>query len=341
MSANHVMLVIPHHNTGGHFVIWSLLYCSRHDTTTVQRAATDVVSVENFTNQKNFHQQEAYTVTGLEHLQREIEFLHSNPSLPNAVLYLNDRCIDEVVESMFGVTISNARPDQISVAEQFIKSDGRAMLEWIQQENLPLIYLDYTAADLHSRFYNDRFPLFFTQPVDSIDRRWDLFQQTYFAGSELNWSENNIWDRRERMAINLCMDPAPDYYQFVDRKQPHLYYTTDDLWNDLQRVIPEMLKFLDWELDNERFAKWLSVYQKWRLNHDFAFSRNFDQIIDAIINNQFMSLERYNMTFWHEVLIQHCLIHKHNLNLRTWQLEKFPNNTQAIHALLEKNIHII
>ena len=35
------------------------------------------------------------------------------------------------------------------------------------------------------------------------------------------------------------------------------------------------------------------------------------------------------------------LIYKYGLNLKTWQLEKFPNNTKQLHELLEENIHPI
>ena len=31
------------------------------------------------------------------------------------------------------------------------------------------------------------------------------------------------------------------------------------------------------------------------------------------------------------------IIYKHNLGLKTWQLEKFPANTQDLHTLLESN----
>lgn len=71
------------------------------------------------------------------------------------------------------------------------------------------------------------------------------------------------------------------------------------------------------------------------------FSRNFDNIIDAIVNNRFMSLSRYRLDLIKEALIQSALITKYNLNLMCYGLDKFPDNTQDLHSLLEPNTHII
>ena len=109
--------------------------------------------------------------------------------------------------------------------------------------------------------------------------------------------------------------------------------------NDLPKVILEILDFTGSKLQQQRWNSWLSVYDQWRSRHDQSFSRNFNKIIDSIVNNRYMSLKRYNMNFYKEVLIQHALIFHHNLNLKTWQLSQFPENTQDLHALLEPNIH--
>ena len=51
-----------------------------------------------------------------------------------------------------------------------------------------------------------------------------------------------------------------------------------------------------------------------------------------------MDLTRLKLDIIQEAFIQHELIYKHNLNLKTWQLEKF-TNTQQLHNLLETNTH--
>ena len=101
----------------------------------------------------------------------------------------------------------------------------------------------------------------------------------------------------------------------------------------------EILNFIGNNIDQSRWNSWMSVHNQWRQLHAQSFSRNFTEIINAIVNNQYMSLKRYDIDFYKEVLIQHTLIFQHNLNLKTWNLTKFPDNTQDIHALLEPNFH--
>jgi hypothetical protein len=66
------------------------------------------------------------------------------------------------------------------------------------------------------------------------------------------------------------------------------------------------------------------------------FEYNYKHIVESIVNNWSYPID---LTFDQEIVIQHCLIYHYGLNLKTWQLEKFPNNTQDLHKLLEPNIH--
>jgi hypothetical protein len=68
------------------------------------------------------------------------------------------------------------------------------------------------------------------------------------------------------------------------------------------------------------------------------FCYNYKHIVDSVVNNWYYQID---LTFEQEVVIQHCLIYQHNLNLKTWELTKFPSNTQDLHKLLEPNIHPI
>jgi hypothetical protein len=51
-----------------------------------------------------------------------------------------------------------------------------------------------------------------------------------------------------------------------------------------------------------------------------------------------MDLNRFNLDIVQEAAIQHILLYKHSLSIKTWQLEKF-NNTKQINALLEPNTY--
>ena len=68
------------------------------------------------------------------------------------------------------------------------------------------------------------------------------------------------------------------------------------------------------------------------------FVAYFDKIINYIIEGYELNLDKFNLDLVQEAAIQHELIYKHNLNLKTWQLTKF-TNTRQLHNLLEPNIH--
>ena len=94
-------------------------------------------------------------------------------------------------------------------------------------------------------------------------------------------------------------------------------------------------------MDPQRFNQWLPIYQQWasRQLKILDFCHEVSHIIDSIVNNWDYQLG--DLSFEQEVVIQHYLIYKHNLNLKTWQLEKFPSNTKDLHKLLETNTHSV
>jgi hypothetical protein len=93
-------------------------------------------------------------------------------------------------------------------------------------------------------------------------------------------------------------------------------------------------------VDQNRFENWMSVYGVWKNNHTkrLNFVNNFEIIINNIINGVDMDLSRFEFDLIQEAAIQHQIMYKHNLNFKTWQLEKFIN-TKQLHNLLEPNIH--
>ena len=59
--------------------------------------------------------------------------------------------------------------------------------------------------------------------------------------------------------------------------------------------------------------------------------------IFAIVDNFYYDIGEYKLNIAQEAAIQHVMLYKYNLNFKIWQLEKFPNNTQDLHKLLEPN----
>ena len=98
------------------------------------------------------------------------------------------------------------------------------------------------------------------------------------------------------------------------------------------------MNWVELPIDNDRYNQWVPIYEDWQQiqMNSLRFQYNYKHIVDCVVNNWSYNID---LTFDQEVVIQHLLIYQHNLNLKTWQLKKFPGNTKDLHLLLEPNIH--
>ena len=156
-----------------------------------------------------------------------------------------------------------------------------------------------------------------------------------FKNSKLN----AIWDQREFIALNFDPYAQPFIEDHFDHTHNHYVLDIEELYHVENHII-YIFDYLGYSIDARRFDHWRQVYQQWRNFHQtgMMFSTYFDKIINYIINGYTMSLSKFQLDIMQEAVIQRELIYKHNLNLKTWQLEKF-TNTKQLHDLLEPNIH--
>jgi hypothetical protein len=169
------------------------------------------------------------------------------------------------------------------------------------------------------------------------------FIEYFFKDNQTLWTEmglTNIWDHREFLALNMRPKIRPKIKPLIDQSIQHHYIDTFDFYNIFDLNIDCLFDYLNVKLDQTKKSHWQIVYQKWRKLHvnRMQFAWYFDNIIDSIINGHALDLTRFNLDIVQEACIQHSLIYHHNLNLKTWQLNKFINTTQ-LHQLLEPNQH--
>ena len=333
---------MPYHNSGGHFVIWSLYFLTGQKYCIGENGSIAPVVSTFDGNSINFHHQSLLKVSGVDECKRVVGQLQANPNTPPVVnIYLRPNssspAYQEVIDNATEVT-----PEHVELLRTIENTDTSKMIHWIQCNKFPLIFVEYLQADMLNSFYNDRRPLsiLHNQHVGSLHKKYATWEDMFYKGTAEQF-DNNIWDDREKLALIVKPFDTVKFDDCINRHLPHLSYNTDDIWNNFDSLIIEICEFLNLSVMPDRLTIWKSIYDSWRTKHDPYFSRHFDQIIDAIVQGRYMSLTRFNLTFFHEVLIQHALITRHNLNLKTWQLTKFPNNTQEIHKLLEPNIHTI
>lgn len=330
-------LFAPYHNTGCHFVHWSLCYLSGQQTYYAQQQTQTLTAPTEILNRNNAHQHRLDIVNGHQHA---IEYVTNSASVgtPKHV-YLTPKLVHIIEKEFYNVNLVGLNSTQLDVLYQAQISDCDQLLKFVQQCHR-LIFLDYDLRDIHNIIYNDRRPMDFDHTLlDSVEQKWNRHKSQFFSELDSNFDSNNIWDQREKLALMIKNFQSTNFKNLVDKKLPHLYYTTDDVWNDLPNVIAEIIDFVGLELDQSHIDSWKPVYWIWREKHDNFFSRQLDNIVSAIVNNNYMRLDRFRLNLLQEAMIQHKLMSEYNLNLKTWNLSQFPNNTQELHLLLEPNIH--
>lgn len=324
---------MPYHNSGGHFIDWSIQYvCGKieHDS--------------NQFNKKNWHQHRSIMTYGFNDTVEKINEIQTNSNNKFENIYVTLSNFQNLLEKIHGpgITIENSTHEQRTVVTNYRYDDYIQLYQWAQSQKFIPVAFDYCESDLLSMVYNNRHIVdVYQNRKDTQEEVCEQYIDFFFKESKEKFTSREIWDQREMFALMYRFETfkIPNLTETFINSLPHLYYNTDDVWNNFAPVLHEICLILGLEMDPDKFSIFCKHYKEWREVHDPTFGRHLDRIVDAIVNNKFMPLNRFDLNFLKEVIIQNQLITKHNLNLRTWNLEKFPNNTQDLHKLLEPNIH--
>lgn len=332
-----INLLFTYHNAGGHFLDWSIRYvCGQinHDTD----------GVHQLLKHRNWHHHDRIVTRGFDKLKLAVQRFNQESTQEFENICVRPLAFADTVQGLHGVDLFESSHEQRNEAIAQVQQDLGQLLRWAQHQHLVPVIVDYHEPDLYSISYNNRQPADLKeQHLQDQQQRFDQILDFFYCDTRAEFKEDTVWDRREMLALIWQPDQRwpPELKGHYDQNLAHLYYNTDDLWNNFPAVLQEICVVRELDLLPDRFHTWQEIYQQWREVHDPYFGRHLDRIIDAIVHNKYVSLHRFNLNFWHEVLIQNQLIRKHNRNLRTWQLEKFPNNTQDLHQLLEPNSHLL
>jgi len=326
---------VPYHNSGGHFLTWSMYYLCGYDEyfSKDEDKYISLPEIDNTITQtrKNFHIFKPTKSRGYNDTLNKIgkaEFIYASV------------ISDELAAKHLNIDLNYQDDNHKKQLEEFNAEDSIKLFNI--SKDYPLVFIDYCDYDYRNQFYNNRNPL--SRSSKSYDSFEDELKEVelFYSSKTGNYFDENIWDRREKLALMLnYLYKKFDYYKHFDKTLPHLYYNTDDIWNGLDSIVYEIAEFFNQKIDYDRFTSWKIIYSRWRENHKQYFSRHLNRITRAIVNNEYLSLKRFEMDFYKECLIQSSLIYDYNLNLKTWGLEKFPENTRDLHSLLEPNIHVI
>jgi len=336
-------------NAGCTFLDWSILYLSGQsqfysfDHRQHVELTQDPVTLSNAHNHKKNH------ALGYEQNQQCIEEFLTNHtglltlypttlSMPETAAH----CGIDIDSPEFAANI-DGKIKQYAL-EDFKKlwlylNSKQAKIVWIAEDpNLSLTHLTRRSTDAKIKSKGNT-------TVEELDQE---FQDLFYQDSKHTWQSLglvDIWDERERRALDLrpytCTVYQPQAEAQMPFELPHLHITTAEWWTQGESVIRRVMQFCELDIDQNRWHSWKDTYSSWKdkMTNQLSFCYRLPTILDAIVNNWYYELGE--LSFVQEVAIQHYLIYKYNLNLKTWNLVKFPPNTQDLHKLLEPSIHSV
>jgi len=334
---------------GATFVDWSINFLSGQETHYNFRSGQHLKLTHSpLTKLFTAHGHQKNHPIGFDETQTYIaQFLHEPGDL--FTLYPFPRHKDLIAKDL-GIDTASLTPDQYTNIIKATYQDFGKIIAHCFENQVRVIYINLDPslvmyANLNVRSL-DRLAFSNVKPA-SVSDVHNHIQKIFFNDSVKTWQNLelvNHWDVRERLALDTR--PLDDHNReyltsCLNLSKPHCWVDTRELWHHGETVLKNILDFCDLPINNQRLTLWLPVYQEWQKQQlklvDFVY--HYQYIVDAIVNN--WDYKFNDLTFEQEVAIQHLLIYKHGLNLKTWQLDKFPANAQDLHKLLEPNFHPI
>jgi hypothetical protein len=106
---------------------------------------------------------------------------------------------------------------------------------------------------------------------------------------------------------------------------------------DGERTMRELFKFLNKEINEQRYSSWVKIYEKWRESSfaEVLFYEKLPEILDCIRSGVSHSLEPYRLDTLKEAVIQNALMKRYNDRLLVGTMAEFPDNTLKLTSFLK------
>ena len=331
-----IVCVTGTHNVGITFLDWSLHWLSGHNSVYHWQHGWQPITTNPLTG-LNAHAHYKNHLSGIAATQSALTQLYSVDTTWHSI-YPVGPAVDQRARDL-GYTADVVHNDTawqhiIDLCDQ----EYAEVWNYCAQQNCERVFVATTVNNAvyhaHTLDRAQHAVMFADQPQsDTFLRMHELF----FAQSLATVS--TTWDRRELLALNLQLHRARLGHEHLDFTKPHHWINCHELWYHAHQLVPVLMNQLAIPLQWDRWDHWQTVYQNWQqINYRCVkFQYELDHIVEAIVNN--WSYPLLELSFLQEVMIQHELLYKHGLNIKNWQLERFPDNTQKLHQLLEINHH--
>ena len=316
-----IIAVVSDPGVGGHFLNWSILYLTGQTNYYHSKQSQWLSVPTNPVGEVNAH---GFTSNQLETLT---EF-------NDTVNKLSTTHTDSF-HTIYFHNFKGSTPDNDT-------GTATAIQHLASLNNTKIILL---STQTNHALYNCKYTKRSLKSTEDADKYHKEFIDLFFKESKQTWDNSElkeIWDQREFLALNLQPFKVPRIQPLAADISGYYLLDTFDLFTCFDVTVSKLLEFLELSLDSTRWNSWLQVYHQWQNLHKerLLFTWYYDIIVDAILAGHELDLTRFNLDIIQEAAIQHTLLYKHSLNLKTWQLTKF-TNTRQLHNLLEPNTHTL
>jgi hypothetical protein len=341
-----IICITSNNTTGGTFLDWSLHYLTGQDNYYRINEAEWIPLVNNplsYNQITNAHGHKKNHPSGYENTKIMINRIPDSQNLYSFYAYPEHM---DVVCQTISVDINKINdPLVLDLVRSHRISDYKQLIQYCFSQDISVVYI-HPDPKIIGYFWDRRSVnrmAFSDRLASSITEYHSETQNIFFQDSLDKWEKLNltaVWDVRERMALDMRPYDTAECWTF-GFDQPFIWINCQELWHNTEYVLLELINQLKLTVDKNRFTQWLPIAQQWqKLHHkNLKFFNNLDYVIACIVNGWHYPIE--SLTLQQEAIIQHNLIYRHNLNLKTWGLEKFPDNTAKLHVLLEQNIHTV
>lgn len=342
---NQTYCLLSTKSVGCTFVDWSIYYLSGQqryynvDNQTYYKV-TDYPIIDSTAHLHNKNHPKGFVNT-----KKQVEYLQSLKQLSS--VYPSFLTVNDCLKLL---NLDNVTPDSAALTTKQMVDDFSEVVNYCVNNCYKTIVVDVD-LDLPSMLYclqsrSLSSIVNLNKKLDNSNSVLDEIDSVYYKNSTQQWANlnlTNIWDVRERRALDLRLVSAEGSVDpgIKNITQAHFYVNALDLWHNGQDILPKIIKFLDLEVDPSRYNHWAGVFKQWQQIQFnwYQFGLNCKHIVDSIVSNTYYPLT--NLTLQQEIIIQHLLMYRFNLNLKTWQLSTFPANTQLLAELIEPNIHTL
>jgi hypothetical protein len=247
-------------------------------------------------------------------------------------LYPTPRHINDVAQEL-GITPEQIRPNINKILDQQI-TDYNNTLHFLNNQNVQIVFVD-----IDNLIFSIFLQQYRSHTLEQLQEEFTAPGQHHpYASSRFRKQRSDfstVWEFRDYVAATLQVLQTPKHK--VDLSIPHLWVDSRSWWYNGVNEIQKVMAWLNIPIDVNKLREWEPIYRSWQdtMFKQLQFQFEYNHIVDSIVNNWSFAID---LTLAQEIVIQHCLIYQHNKNLKTQNLEKFPNNTKELHKLLIPNV---